>query len=86
MKSLFNLKLLCFSNIFKTSSVQPGYTVDSYIATEFFLRYFPTVNDAFLSNVKSGIFFLDTGVGTAIINTLTLANSFSLLVILFFFK
>ncbi len=48
-----------------SSSVTPGYTVDSYTTTSPFLSTLLTVSLAFTTGVKSGRLSTSTGVGTA---------------------
>ena len=48
-----------------TSSVAPGYTVDSYTTMAPFFMYLPTLSLDFTSGVKSGWWASSTGVGTA---------------------
>jgi len=49
----------------QTSSVAPGYTVDSYTTTAPRLMCLPTDSDDLTSGVKSGWCASSTGVGTA---------------------
>ena len=49
-----------------TSSVTPGYTVDSNTTTEPLLRLRPTIVPARMTGDKSGVWSWFTGVGTAI--------------------
>ena len=65
-----------FSNIGKhISSVNPGYTVDSYITIAPFDIFFPTISLALITGVKSGVLSSFTGVGTA---TIILLHSLNL--------
>ena len=70
-KSLLNFSPDDFSNsLTQTSSVTPGYTVDSYTMMSFFLITVPTVLDDEIKGFKSGLLNSSTGVGTDIIKIL----------------
>ena len=49
----------------QTSSVAPGYTVDSKTTVVPFLRFLPTSVLALINGRKSGLWASSTGVGTA---------------------
>ena len=74
-KSLLNFNFENFSITgIQYSSVQPGNTVDSKIITEPFLIILPNNLQASCRLLKSGRFFIFTGVGTVTINTLQFSN------------
>ena len=76
--------LLVLSHFTQKSSVRPGYTVDSKITTSLILRNLEILRQTFFKGLKSGIFFLLTGVGTVTMNMLTSDKLLILLVILIF--
>ena len=66
-KFLLNLRPEIRSNTgTQSSSVAPGYTVDSYITRSPSLRTFPTVSEAPRSGERSGRLLASIGVGTVI--------------------
>src|SRR5579863_7225407 len=53
----------------QSSSVQPGYTVDSYITISFGFKRLPIISEAFSKGCRSGHLKRSMGVGTVTINT-----------------
>ena len=60
-----------------TSSVHPGYTVDSYTTIVPFVKFLPTISDAPITGDKSGVWSIFTGVGTATIINFAFLSSVS---------
>ena len=68
-KSSLNLSPLYLSKTgTQSSSVQPGYTVLSYITIAPFFITFPIISEAFSNGAKSGALNWFIGVGTVTIN------------------